>query len=97
MIMINGRIHKASFKEFVRTETSQAQPEPVSKPMTNYVAYTSNDKTGKSRIGHLDTENSTITPLSFASGTAIENLYQVIEVGKEGIIAGGEPFPLSDR
>ena len=34
--------------------------------------------------------------MAFPSGTAIENLYQVIELGEDLVIAGGEPFPLTD-
>lgn len=97
IIMINGRIHKASYKEFVRFE----QPQPVMEPrievkLNNFVAYELSDGTGRTRIGHLDTDKGTITPIAFESGTAVENLYQVIEVGEDNVIAGGEPFPLSD-
>jgi hypothetical protein len=97
VIVINGRIHKASHKEFVRFE----QPEPIMEPMnapklTSYVAYELSDGTARTRVGHLDQENGTITPLAYSSGTAIENLYQVIEVGEDNIIAGGQPFPLDD-
>lgn len=96
VIMINGRIHKASYKEFLRTEIPQPI-EPQAEPLTNYVAYTLDDGTKRTRMGHLDTKAGTITPLSFASGTPLENLYQVIEIGRDQIIAGGEPFPLTDR
>lgn len=97
VIMINGRIHKASYKEFVRFE----QPSPVMEPreevkLTNFVAYELDDGTKRTRIGHLDQAKGTITPIAFASGTPIENLYQVIEVGEDNVIAGGEPFPLTD-
>ncbi|KAK4496382.1 hypothetical protein PRZ48_012362 [Zasmidium cellare] len=96
LIMINGRIHKASYKDFLKPE----QPSPVMAPqektkMNNFVAYRLSDGTGRTRIGHLDQENGTITPVSFESGTPIENLYQVIEVGEEDIIAGDEPFALT--
>lgn len=59
VIIINGRIHKASYKEFMRT-----MPEPAAAPkksLTNYVSFT--DGLGRPRIGHLDMESSTITPL----------------------------------
>jgi 2-keto-4-pentenoate hydratase/2-oxohepta-3-ene-1,7-dioic acid hydratase in catechol pathway/imidazolonepropionase-like amidohydrolase/pimeloyl-ACP methyl ester carboxylesterase len=97
VIMINGRIHKASYKEFVKFE----QPQPVMEPrmeveLNNFVAYGLEDGTGRTRIGHLDREKITITPIAFESGTAVENLYQLIEVGEENVIAGGEPFPLDD-
>jgi hypothetical protein len=97
VIIINGRIHKASHKEFVRFEHPQPIMEPMqAMKMTNYVAYELGDGTARTRIGHLDQEKGTITPLAYSSGTAIENLYQVIEVGEDNIVAGGEPFPLND-
>ncbi len=97
VIMINGRIHKASYKEFTRFE----QPQPVMEPrqeakLRNFVAYELDDGTGRTRMGHLDTEKGTITPLAFESGTPIENLYQIIEVGEDHVIANGEPFQLTD-
>ncbi|KAK5689001.1 hypothetical protein LTS10_000981 [Elasticomyces elasticus] len=97
VIMINGRVHKASYKEFVKFE----QPQPIMEPrmevkLNNFVAYELDDGTKRTRIGHLDQEKASITPLAFESGTPIENLYQVIEVGEDNIIAGGEPFPLTD-
>jgi len=97
VIMINGRVHKASYKEFVKSE----QPQPVMEPkeevkLNNFVAYALDDGTRRTRIGHLDQQKGTIVPISFASGTPVENLYQIIEVGEQNVIAGGEPFPLSD-
>ncbi|TKA83477.1 hypothetical protein B0A55_00563 [Friedmanniomyces simplex] len=97
VIMINGRVHKASYKEFVKFE----QPQPIMEPRTdvklnNFVAYELDDGTRRTRIGHLNQEKGTITPLAFESGTPIENLYQVIEVGEDNVVAGGEPFPLTD-
>jgi len=96
VIMINGRVHKASYKEFVKSD-----PQPIMEPRTdvklnNFVAYELDDGTRRTRIGHLNQEKGTITPLAFVSGTPIENLYQVIEVGEDHVIAGGEPFPLTD-
>lgn len=96
VIMINGRIHKASYKEFLRPEVKQ-QTLPEIESLTNYVTYTLSDGTNRTRVGHLSIEARTITPLSFASGTPLENLYQVIEVGEQGIIAGGESFELNDE
>ncbi|KAK5079776.1 hypothetical protein LTR70_007588 [Exophiala xenobiotica] len=96
VIMINGRIHKASYKEFLRTETPQATIEPQAVPLTNYVAYSLDDGTKRTRIGHLDTKAGTIIPLSFASGTPLENLYQTIEIGRDQIIPGGEAFALTE-
>ncbi|KAK0324000.1 hypothetical protein LTR82_005121 [Friedmanniomyces endolithicus] len=96
VIMINGRVHKASYMEFVKSD-----PQPIMAPRTdvklnNFVAYELDDGTRRTRIGHLDQGKNTITPLAFESGTPIENLYQVIEVGEDHVIAGGESFPLTD-
>ncbi|KAF2013597.1 fumarylacetoacetate hydrolase-like protein [Aaosphaeria arxii CBS 175.79] len=61
---------------------------------TNYVAY-QDPRTYQERIGHFDLSNQTIRPLSFKSGTSVENLYQVIEVGEDNIISAGEPLAAS--
>ncbi|KAK7562014.1 hypothetical protein IWX49DRAFT_612727 [Phyllosticta citricarpa] len=50
---------------------------------TKYVAY---------RIGHLDFETDSITPLTFKSGTPVASLYQVIEAGAERIEAPPSPL-----
>ncbi|KAJ5537687.1 hypothetical protein N7494_007166 [Penicillium frequentans] len=62
--------------------------------LTNYVAYI--DPTVlRPRIGHLDFDASTITPLAFESGTPLSDLYQVITAGESGISAAyGESIPL---
>lgn len=96
LIMINGRIHKASYREFVRVEQSGPIMELQKAKLNNFVAYRLSDGTGRTRIGHLDQEKVTITPVSFESGTPITSLYQVIEVGEENVIAGEEPFPLTE-
>jgi 2-keto-4-pentenoate hydratase/2-oxohepta-3-ene-1,7-dioic acid hydratase in catechol pathway len=62
---------------------------------TNYVAYRDPKSLGRSRIGHLDIEKSTIRPLSFVSGTPISDLYQVIEIGESHVKPSGDSFPLS--
>ena len=98
VIMINGRIHKASHKEFVKFE----QPSPVMDPqpsvkLNHFVAYELDDGTGRTRVGHFDDAKGTITPLAFESGTAIENLYQIIEVGEDHVVAGGEPFQVTEK
>ena len=98
VIMINGRIHKASHKEFARFE----QPQPIMEPReavkpNSFVAYELDDGTGRFRIGHFDQDKHTITPLAFESGTPIDNLYQVIEVGEDRVIAGGEPFQVTEK
>jgi 2-keto-4-pentenoate hydratase/2-oxohepta-3-ene-1,7-dioic acid hydratase in catechol pathway len=62
--------------------------------LTNYIAYQVNGSERKS-IGHYDAENNTIQPLAFASGTLLQDLYQVIQVGESGIIPSGENIPTS--
>ncbi|KAF3386364.1 putative protein YisK [Penicillium rolfsii] len=48
------------------------------------------------RIGHLDWKRQTIQPLAFASGRALDNLYQVISISTEqGITCYGDPIPLN--
>ncbi|CAG7924690.1 unnamed protein product [Penicillium olsonii] len=62
--------------------------------LTNYVTYLEPNR--GPRIGHLDFDSATITPLSFKSGTPLSNLYQVVVVGEQGITTSGEqPLPLS--
>ena len=43
-------------------------------------------------MGHFSHETNKITPLAFKSGTPVESLYQIIELGEDGVVAGGEPF-----
>jgi len=54
---------------------------PASTPPTNFVTYTPPNST-QTRVGHLDLEDSEITPLSHPSGTPLTNLYEVISAGK---------------
>lgn len=61
---------------------------------TNYVSYR-DPRSQRIRIGHYDLEAKTIQPLSFLSGTPIDNLYQVIEAGCSNITHTGNPFPAS--
>lgn len=71
----------------------------------NFISYRLDDGTGRTRVGHLDQESGIVTPVSFVSGTPVENLFQIIEVGEDNVIAGGssggsgdsEPFPLTDK
>jgi 2-keto-4-pentenoate hydratase/2-oxohepta-3-ene-1,7-dioic acid hydratase in catechol pathway len=63
-------------------------------PPTNYVAYQER-QTQRTRIGHYDLTQKTIQPLSFKSGTPIDNLYQVIEAGEPNITRTGSPTPIS--
>ncbi|WQF83009.1 Putative alpha/beta hydrolase-1, fumarylacetoacetase-like protein [Colletotrichum destructivum] len=59
----------------------------------NFVAYLQRDV---SRIGHLDLARQTIQPLSFDSGTPVENLYQVIEASAAQYVAAGSVVSVSD-
>jgi 2-keto-4-pentenoate hydratase/2-oxohepta-3-ene-1,7-dioic acid hydratase in catechol pathway len=70
------------------------KPAEGGESFTNYVAY-KDPRTTRSRIGHYDSISQTIQPLSFISGTPIDNLYQVIEVGEVNIISSGEPIAVS--
>ncbi|KIW87099.1 uncharacterized protein Z519_12210 [Cladophialophora bantiana CBS 173.52] len=98
LIMINGRVHKASQKDFMTSAERKARVTtslnghitPSEKP-TNFVAYT--DSTGRSRIGHLDLEGHSITPLSMPSGAPLRTLYEVIELA-EGPVADEALIPL---
>lgn len=89
VIMINGRIHKAAHKEFVNMEAATTAPVPQPKAvLSNFVAY--KDKNGHNRVGHLDFDTSLVTPVSFASGAPVQNVYQVIEVGADTVVASNE-------
>ncbi|KAL1962366.1 hypothetical protein VTN77DRAFT_9779 [Rasamsonia byssochlamydoides] len=93
VIMINGRIHKASYKEYMafhHLEHLELVP-PPGETFTNFVAYA--DSLGRARIGHLDLDQSTITPLTMTSGAPISNLYEVIELGNE-VVPTEETIPL---
>jgi 2-keto-4-pentenoate hydratase/2-oxohepta-3-ene-1,7-dioic acid hydratase in catechol pathway len=65
-----------------------------SNSLTSYIAYQVNGFERKS-IGHYDVEKDTIQPLAFASGTLLEDLYQVIQVGESSIIPSGEKISAS--
>ncbi|GAW26533.1 putative bifunctional 4-hydroxyphenylacetate degradation enzyme [Rosellinia necatrix] len=59
--------------------------------LTNYIAFVS-PETGLEQIGHLDLEQNTIQPLSFVSGTPVQNLYQIIEAGSPAHLAPSGPL-----
>lgn len=61
--------------------------------LTNYISY-QDPNSGLSRIGQYNESQDTIQPLSFSSGTPLTDLYQVIQVGEDGIVASRED-PLS--
>ncbi|KAK1963167.1 hypothetical protein LY78DRAFT_695047 [Colletotrichum sublineola] len=63
--------------------------------LTNFVAYLQKG-VWVPRIGHFDLEKQTIQPLSFDSGTPVENLYQVIEAGAGRCIAAGPVISVKD-
>jgi 2-keto-4-pentenoate hydratase/2-oxohepta-3-ene-1,7-dioic acid hydratase in catechol pathway len=67
----------------------------ISGDLTNYVAYLDPNALHKPRIGSLDLEASSIQPLSFASGTPLSNLYEVIEVGESNLKPSGDIIQLS--
>lgn len=69
-------------------------PAASAKSLTNYIAY-HDSQTKRDRVGSYDATEKTIQPLSFVSGTPIDNLYQVIEVGEAQIISSGPPIPSS--
>ncbi|KAI9691955.1 MAG: hypothetical protein M1820_009663 [Bogoriella megaspora] len=83
-ILINGRVHKLSHKENLRT-----QPKPVmaetAPSLTNFVAYELTDGTKRKRIGHLDHNSSKITPLAHASGTPISKIYEIFAVKHDSL------------
>lgn len=91
VILINGRVHKASYKEFVKTSTGPDILPPTIAPMANFVAY--EDDQGKARIGNLDLDESKVTPTAMTSGAPIHNLYQVIELDNE-VVPAREPIAL---
>ncbi|OJJ00696.1 hypothetical protein ASPVEDRAFT_40237 [Aspergillus versicolor CBS 583.65] len=67
----------------------------MASPQFNYCAYV-DPSSGGDRIGHLDLQSEHIQPLSFTSGTRINNLYQVIEAGEANILPAREdPILLS--
>lgn len=52
--------------------------------------------TERERIGHYDQTEETIQPLSFASGTPLTNLYEVIQIDSSAIIAFGDVISRKD-
>ena len=91
IIMINGRIHKASHREFTKTSLGPEVLPPTIAPMTNFVAY--EDGQGRARIGHLNLDEGKINPMAMASGAPVNNLYQIIELEND-VVPAGEAFAL---
>lgn len=96
VIMINGRIHKASPRDFAQQLTSAPVIEevaPQKEHVSNYVTYL--DEQGKQRVGHLNLDNLRVAPLFMPSGAPVSSLYQVIELKNE-VAPVGEPIPLEE-
>ncbi|KAL1851447.1 hypothetical protein Plec18170_006262 [Paecilomyces lecythidis] len=95
VIMINGKIHKASPKDFGFPSSPSRTLEPVSKPKKrfhNYISYL--DEQNRARVGHLDFDSSMITPLVMLSGAPVTSLYEVIEL-QNAVVEEGDKFPIS--
>ncbi|KAK5312831.1 hypothetical protein LTR93_011179 [Exophiala xenobiotica] len=92
MIVINGRIHKASYKEFLRHETTESKPPPQTQSR-NFISYALKDRTKRTSVGHLCQEDDTIKELSFASGTPVERLEQIFGIPLAVIKLGDEVIP----
>ncbi|KAK3934806.1 hypothetical protein QBC46DRAFT_347261 [Diplogelasinospora grovesii] len=74
------------------TATSGTNPNGAN-TLTNYAAYL-DPTTQTPRIGHLDLSKSEIQPLSFASGTPLTTLYQVIAAGESNIAPSRNTTPI---
>jgi 2-keto-4-pentenoate hydratase/2-oxohepta-3-ene-1,7-dioic acid hydratase in catechol pathway len=61
---------------------------------TNFASFV-DPETGRPRIANYDIEKGTVQFVSFASGTPVSNLYQVIEAGHENVFPVGEPIAAS--
>lgn len=100
VIMINGRLHKADYKEFlpVLLEKQSLNAMPTHNGvLSSFISYKLQDGTGRTRVGHLDSATGSVTPIAFQSGTAVEDLYQLIEAGETNVVrSDGEPFVLDD-
>ncbi|KAJ5108957.1 hypothetical protein N7456_005632 [Penicillium angulare] len=95
VIMINGRIHKASPSDIQLSGDSFTNGISTVKPtqrFCNYVAYL--DNLERSRIGHLDFDSLMITPIAMLSGAPVTSIYQIIELDG-AVVAFGESFPSS--
>lgn len=90
IIMINGRIHKASYKEFLRQEVSQAPVAPAEVKARNFMTYALKDGTDRTRVGHLNLQDQTISELAFASGTPVERLEQILSIPLSELKLSGE-------
>lgn len=94
VIMVNGRIHKASPMDFElsRPALIEDPASQASSKLSNYVSYL--DDQQSHHIGHLDLGNSMVTPLAMLSGAPVRTLYQVIELNN-AVVPCGDPVPLA--
>ncbi|OMP87824.1 putative protein yisK [Diplodia seriata] len=60
----------------------------------NFAAFVE-PRTSQPRLGHYDLDNDSIQPLSFASGTAVADLYQVMAAGEDAVVRSGDAIPTS--
>lgn len=74
------------------TDNTKSQQESDS--LTNYISF-EDPATQSPHIGHYNASKDSIQPLAFASGTPLETLYQVIQIGKTEIIASGDQIQAS--
>ncbi|KAJ9606387.1 hypothetical protein H2200_009348 [Cladophialophora chaetospira] len=91
LIMINGRVHKASQKDFMtfaerKLRTNKTKSPSWSPTPSNFVVYL--DPTGERRVGSLDLESKIITPMSMPSGARLRTLEEVIELADEPVAEG---------
>ncbi len=86
VIMINGRIHKASSEDFITAPTGPDNLSSNMKPMMNSVAYENNR--GRARMGHLDLDTLKMTPMVMRSGAPLENVYQAVKLENNVVPAG---------
>lgn len=100
VIMINGRLHKANYKEFLPMPLERRFLHTMPNndgALSKFISYKLRDGTGRTRVGHLNPETGSVTPVAFQSGTAVEDLYQLIEAGETNVIpSDSEPFALDD-
>ncbi|KPI42413.1 uncharacterized protein AB675_9488 [Cyphellophora attinorum] len=61
----------------------------------SYAAFKVNGEQ-RSRIGHYDFDAQKLIAMTFKSGTPLSNLYEVIEVGEDGIVFTDEEFQVTD-
>lgn len=90
VIMINGKIHKASASDLVRPLAAPVLTPTA--PRYNFVAF--EDHLGKSRVGHLDFEKSLVYALTMSSGSPLSSLQEVIELEND-VVSTEESVPLA--